>query len=235
MTRPTCDAVKQAINDLASQREEATFKPSEVRKYLEASCRYTATSSALSAQIQPHLNELRRTGYIELDPNFNLQRNRPHRMVRAVYGETAPQRPRSDGHNSPAVSEIKLLKAKVENLESKIDALSQFITSRMANDLRLLNETPATFQPPEGLPYHILDAEPVDKLLESLSRDNRDLFDQLTSWASETAHREDCEPIVIRGYTNQPSGFNGKPQIIFVKTDANGRTISGSRIYGIAL
>ena len=67
------------------------------------------------------------------------------------------------------------------------------------------------------------------------SPDDIEKFKELVDFAVKQARYHGVEPKVIRGYTGQPAGYNGVPQIIFGKINEGGNLKPRTRILSIPM
>ena len=208
--------VALAILDVTAEPRRGHFKPSEIRENLQKTRFPEAEAKSLSSQIQPHLQSLREKGIIEIDPNYDQKRNKPHLIVnvdalQAVAKDdkpvlaTASTQPKSAGViSSPELQENNILpdsekRALLDEIKKMLDRRHVQCEQQDCKEI-----------------MKIIDKFDIGKIFEMKS---------ILSFLESNWLTEEHSSKLVKGYTNQLPDMNGRPVIVYGKINERGNML----------
>lgn len=256
MTRPSLVDVAKAILKVQGDPEYRHFKPSRVRAHLQATRRFTAASGQLNAQCQPHLREMRDRRWIERVYLENQERNIPYRIVDvAALQDLVAAESSDDFYDQPfssslsgdqALSRVEdRLAQTLERIHGTIERIEEKIlhgrTEEVGSSPKTIDgefsqsvgaETQGHFQRMMSIVYELPD---VLQFYNECDEEDCERFKKLLDWCVRTAIDHGRHPSRGGGYTEQPSGYNGYPQITFSELRVDGKAKAGTRLFRVPL
>ena len=246
MCTPTGQDVAAAILRVTGDPGRESFKPSAVRRYLQATNRFNAVGQELSAQIQPHLSRMRESNVIRLHPSYEQVHNRPHEILdRSVIDEMASNSLIDEPLTTEEFS-LRDLQHDLQRVEEKIDSISNRLDSLLAGIERMsayhLVQNDETAPAEQGfrsrcedMVDNILLIDDVQSFHGDLDFEDRDKFLKLLNFAAEKALYYSVDHKVIGGYSGQPRPYSHTKQVIFGRFGDGGNLLPGTRIFGIPI